>query len=149
VLAPAGQLVRRPVVQIVGSRHSSLSSPSTTVTASAPPPCRWTPELSPAGQRTNQASTSEVRRSGTGRSRRVGAVDNPGTPSAGSVTLPVGGPAYGRGGSVMSPGGPVMGGGGSVMGWAARRVARSTRAASDHSGGYVSLPVGRMRLSLG
>src|SRR4029453_13549844 len=39
VLAPAFQVVRRPVVQIVGSRHSSLRDPSTTVSA-APAP-RW------------------------------------------------------------------------------------------------------------
>jgi hypothetical protein len=64
VLAPAFQVVRRPVVQMVGSRHSSLSDPSTTVRAA---PVRWWPwgaVTIPAGQPSSQASTSGVIRSG-------------------------------------------------------------------------------------
>jgi hypothetical protein len=65
MLAPARQVVRRPVVQMVGSRHSSLSAPSTTVTASVPPLWSWTGVASPAGQPTSHASTSAATSSGT------------------------------------------------------------------------------------
>jgi hypothetical protein len=73
VLAPAFQVVRRPVVQMVGSRHSSLSQPSTTVTATVAPPWPWAGVASPAGQPTSHASTSGVMRSGTDQGRSVGA----------------------------------------------------------------------------
>jgi hypothetical protein len=154
VLAPARQVVRRPVVQMVGSRHSSLSEPSTTVTASAPP---WscTPLTSPAGHPTSHASTSGATSSDTDQSASSGAVDSGRTPSGGSATLPVGGPATRRGGWFA---GPVVTGG---TGPLARRMVRSTRAASDQAGPAVSdhvgpvvgggamVSAGRMRLSLG
>ena len=73
VLAPAFQVVRRPVVQMVGSRHSSLSQPSTTVRATVAPPWPWAGVASPAGQPTSHASTSGVLRSGTDQGRSVGA----------------------------------------------------------------------------
>jgi hypothetical protein len=161
VLAPARQVVRRPVVQMVGSRHSSLSEPSTTVTASTPP-WSWAPVTSPAGHPTSHASASGVTSSGTDQSGSSRVVDSPGTPPAGSVTLPVGGPADGRGGS-------VAGRGRWVAEWVARRMVRSTRAASDQggpvgsdqggpvgsdrmgpvAGGGTVVSVVRMRLSLG
>jgi hypothetical protein len=98
VLAPARQVVRRPVVQMVGSRHSSLSAPSTTVTASAPP---WscTAVTSPAGHSSNHASTSEVTSSGTAKARPAGPVDSPRTAWVPPATLPVGGPGTGARGS--------------------------------------------------
>jgi hypothetical protein len=65
VLAPARQVVRRPVVQMVGSRHSSLRLPSTTVTATVARPWSWTGVTSPAGHPSSQASTSAVTSSGT------------------------------------------------------------------------------------
>jgi hypothetical protein len=64
VLAPAFQVVRRPVVQMVGSRHSSLSEPSITVRAAPVPRWPWGSVTSPAGQPSSQASTSGVMRSG-------------------------------------------------------------------------------------
>jgi hypothetical protein len=82
VLAPAFQVVRRPVVQMVGSRHSSLSHPSTTVRATVASPWSWTAVTSPAGQPTSHASTSGVTSSGTdqgrsgGPSSRVGSFAN-------------------------------------------------------------------------
>jgi hypothetical protein len=82
VLAPAFQLVRRPVVQMVGSRHSSPSHPSTTVRATVASPWSWTAVTSPAGQATSHASTSGVTSSGIdqgrsgGPSSRVGSFAN-------------------------------------------------------------------------
>jgi hypothetical protein len=65
VLAPAFQVVRRPVVQMVGSRHSSLSDPSTTVRATVAAPWSCTAVTGPAGQPTSHASTLAVTSSGT------------------------------------------------------------------------------------
>lgn len=65
MVEPARQVVRRQVVQIVGSRHSSLSSPSTTVTATTDRPWPWAGVTCPAGQPSSQASTAGVASSGT------------------------------------------------------------------------------------
>jgi hypothetical protein len=65
VLAPAFQVVRRPVVQMVGSRHSSLSDPSTTVRATVASPWPCTALTTPAGQPTSHASTLGVTSNGT------------------------------------------------------------------------------------
>jgi hypothetical protein len=109
---------------------------------------------SPVGHPTSHASASGVTSSGTDQSGSSGVVDSPGTPPAGSVTLPVGGPADGGGGS-------VAGRGRWVAEWVARRMVKSTRAASDQggpvesdrmgpvAGGGTVVSVVRMRLSLG
>ncbi|HET7519360.1 MAG TPA: hypothetical protein VFN05_17055, partial [Actinomycetes bacterium] len=65
MLTPARQVVRRLVVQMVGSRHSSLRPPSTTVTAMAARPCPCAAVTSPAGQPSSQTSTSGVISTGT------------------------------------------------------------------------------------
>jgi hypothetical protein len=164
VLAPARQVVRRPVVQMVGSRHSSLRLPSTTVTASAPRRWPWAGVTRPAGQANSQASTAGVTSRGTDQARWGGVVDSRRTPSRPSATLPERGPISGGAGSF------VGGFAGSFTGWFAgwltgwlagwfagwfpssctRRMVRSTRAASDHAvvaGPGVS--AGRMRTSFG
>ena len=95
MLAPARQVVRRPVVQMVRSRHSSLRLPSTTVTATVAPPWSCASEATPTGQPTSHASTSGATRSGTAHGRWAGgggAVDNPETLVPGSATLPERGP---------------------------------------------------------
>jgi hypothetical protein len=76
VVAPARQVVRRPVVQMVGSRHSSLSVPSTTVTATVAPPWSWARVTSPAGHSTSQASASGVTSSGTDQGRSSGSAES-------------------------------------------------------------------------
>jgi hypothetical protein len=92
VLAPAFQVVRRPVVQMVGSRHSSLSDPWTTVRATVSSPWSWTALTSPAGQATSQASTFGVTSSGTdqggsgGASSRVGSLANRAVSSTSSAS---------------------------------------------------------------
>jgi len=73
VVAPARQVVRRPVVQMVGSRHSSLSAPSTTETATVAAPWSWAVVTSPAGHPRSQASASGVTSSGTDHGRSAGA----------------------------------------------------------------------------
>jgi hypothetical protein len=109
---------------------------------------------SPVGHPTSHASASGVTSSGNDQSGSAGVVDSPGTLPAGSVTLPVGGPADGRGGS-------VAGRDRWVAEWAARRMVKSTRAASDQAdpvgsdrmgpvaGGGTIVSAVRMRLSLG
>jgi hypothetical protein len=72
VVVPARQVVRRPVVQMVGSRHSSVSAPSITVTATVSPWWPWAGVSSPAGQPSSQASASGVTSSGTDQGRSAG-----------------------------------------------------------------------------
>jgi hypothetical protein len=146
---------------MVGSRHSSLRLPSTTVRASAAPRCPWAGVTTPAGQPNSQASTSGVTSRGTdqpcsaravdGRTRpsrhSTGAVDGPRTPPRRSATLPVRGPSSGGAGSFVRPvANPV---GSSLPGAFARRMVSLTRSASGHAAG-VGGPVGsaeRMRTS--
>jgi hypothetical protein len=146
---------------MVGSRHSSLRLPSTTVRATLARPWSWAGVTSPAGQPSSQASTSEVTRSGTDQGRSTGAVDRLGAPSPRSLTLPARGPAAAGAGtragwfaiSAWAPRrvgpdmGPASAGAGTRAGWfatlaswfatlasAARRMVSSTNSASDHAG---------------
>jgi hypothetical protein len=64
VVAPAFQVVRRPVVQMVTSRHSSLSDPSTIVRAEPVPRWAWGAVVNPAGQPSSHASASGPMSSG-------------------------------------------------------------------------------------
>ncbi|HEV3504071.1 MAG TPA: hypothetical protein VG637_02175, partial [Actinomycetes bacterium] len=95
MVAPARQVVRRPVVQMVGSRHSSLSVPSTTVTATVAPPWSWAAVTSPAGHPSSQASASGVTSSGTDHGRSAGSA-GPGGPPATAGTGPIPARAWGR-----------------------------------------------------
>ena len=72
MVAPARQVVRRPVVQMVGSRHSSLSAPSTTETATVAAPWLWAAVTNPAGHPRSQASASAVTSRGTDHGRSAG-----------------------------------------------------------------------------
>jgi hypothetical protein len=92
VVVPAFQVVRRPVVQMVMSRHSSLSDPSTTVRAEPVPRWAWGAVVNPAGQPSSHASASGLMRRGTDQGRSGGPVDNPTTLAPGSATLPEGAP---------------------------------------------------------
>jgi hypothetical protein len=131
---------------MVGSRHSSLRLPSTTVRASTAPRCPWAGVTSPAGQPNSQASTSAVTSRGTDQGWSGGAVDGRRTPPRRSATLPERGPISGGAGSgVGAFAGPVAG---LLADSLARRMVRSTRAASDHrvAGGW-PVSAGRMRTS--
>jgi hypothetical protein len=174
VLAPARQVVRRPVVQMVGSRHSSLRLPSITVTATVAPPWSWAGVTNPAGQPSSQASTSGVTRRGTDQAagagtmtgrgtpppRSAGAVDGRRTPAPGWVTLPARGPTAAGVGCVLAGVSRGLGGVGRVLGSVAssaagrfaRRMVSSTRSDSDHgvvAGGWSMVSAGRMRTSFG
>ena len=135
---------------MVGSRHSSLRLPSTTVRASTAPRCPWAGVTSPAGQPNSQASTSAVTSRGTDQGWSGGAVDGRRTPPRRSATLPERGPISGGAGSgvgafASSLAGSLVGSGADSL---ARRMVRSTRAASDHrvAGGW-PVSAGRMRTS--
>jgi hypothetical protein len=162
------------VVQMVGSRHSSLRLPSITVTATVAPPWSCAGVTSPAGQPSSQASTSGVTRRGTDQAagagtmagrgtpspRSAGAVDGRRTPPPGWVTLPARGPAAagvgrvlawvsrGLGGVARAPGSATS----SAAGRLARRMVSSARSDSDHGvvpGGWSMVSAGRMRTSFG
>jgi hypothetical protein len=66
---PARKVVRRPVVQMVGSRHSSTSVPSTTVKAPAAPPWSWAGSCCPGDQASSQTSTASLRSNGADQGR--------------------------------------------------------------------------------
>jgi hypothetical protein len=139
VLAPAFQVVRRPVVQMVGSRHSSLSDPSTTVRATVASPWPCTAVTTPAGQATSHASTLGVTSNGTDHGGS-GAVDERRISPPRSATLPVGGPASAGAGSLAGRTGSLANRNGS----SANRVVSSTSSASGQAGAGWAVSTARM-----
>jgi hypothetical protein len=147
---------------MVGSRHSSLRLPSTTVTATVARPWSWAAVTSPAGHPSSQASTSAVTSSGTDQAglsvavddresrspRSAGAVDSRKTPRSRSATLPERGPIAGGAGSFVGPYAPAETGPytSAAAGSLARRRVSSTRSASDHGGAAGRPRVSRERM---
>jgi hypothetical protein len=133
---------------MVGSRHSSLRLPSTTVTATVARPWSWAAVTSPAGHPSSQASTSAVTSSGTDQAGWSGAVDGRKTPRSRSATLPERGPISGGAGSFVGSYGPAGAGpyASADAGSLARRMVSSTRSASDHGGAAGRPRVSRERM---
>jgi hypothetical protein len=108
VVAPAFQVVRRPVVQMVTSRHSSLSDPSTTVRAEPVPRWPWGAVVNPAGQPSSHASASGLMSSGIDQGRSAtGAGGVAGRPPATRLASWVVRPASCASGQVVAAGDPM------------------------------------------